>query len=83
MDPLWCTRLSHWKDGEPLEGGLICYENPRTTILGISRIALPLSGGVEAMSFKNQIMGKYGPRNWFYKVLKTVDFFLNFVPKCN
>lgn len=57
-----------------MEADLVCYENPRTTILGISRIALPLSGGMVTMSLINPIMGKYGPGNWFYKVLKTVNF---------
>lgn len=45
-----------------------CYENPRTTILGIFRIALPLGDGVEAKSLINLIIGKYGPRNWLYEV---------------
>lgn len=53
-----------------------CYENPRTTILGIFRIALPLGDGVEAKSLINLIIGKYGPRNWLYEV-----FFFFFLTK--
>lgn len=74
MDLVWCTRLSHWKDGEPLEEGLVCYENPRTTILGISTIALPLSGDVEAMGFKIWLWGNMALETGFTKFWRQLIF---------